>query len=134
VQLLVGCGLNYSFPKEGQEGHHLAKAAVEEPERQLRPAPVAPAIDTLHCYKHLPSSSKWTEMPLVLRQLIAREVVADKLRRANAVGAGWGLRGHGQLMRWGTQGKLRGNSGATCGGTKVRGRDGGEVKGLESTC
>ena len=79
----MGCGLNYSFPKEGQEGHHQLRAAAEE-RQQPRPAPVTPAIDTLHYYKHLPS--KWAEMPLVLRQLVAREVVADKLRRANAVG------------------------------------------------
>lgn len=99
VNVLVSCGLTYSFPAEDSD-HQLAPGYAAAPNQQLpRPAPISPAIDTLHVYSTLgqsgastvkpAGSSMWGSkvMPLVLRQMMAQMISAANILRLDKVGA-----------------------------------------------
>eukprot|EP00878_Enallax_costatus_P033682 GHUV01037227.1.p1 GENE.GHUV01037227.1~~GHUV01037227.1.p1 ORF type:complete len:497 (+),score=226.94 GHUV01037227.1:901-2391(+) len=91
VGVLVSYGLTYSFPAEDSD-HQMSPSYAAAPGQQLpRPAPISPAIDTLHVYSTLkqPSSSRpagaggWggRVMPLVLRQMMAQMISTANITR-----------------------------------------------------
>lgn len=99
VSCLVSYGLTFSFPAD--EANHLVPpsyAAV--PDQQLpRPAPLSPAIDTLHVYSALSKAGNkamaapsgaggraHAVMPLVLRQMMAQMISAANILRLDKVG------------------------------------------------
>lgn len=98
VGVLVSYGLTYSFPAEDSE-HQLAPGYAAAPGQQLpRPAPLSPAVDTLHVYSTLGHSecdsrlvsavrSNWRgkAMPLVLRQMMAQIISAENILRLDKV-------------------------------------------------
>jgi hypothetical protein len=91
VSFMVGYGLDYCFEDTPAPGDPAAAVAAR------RPAPARPAIDTLHVFgasavaegaaaAPVPSVVCGGEMPLMLRQMVAREVMAERARRAEQVG------------------------------------------------
>jgi hypothetical protein len=107
VGCLVCYGLSYSFPVGEEEQQPLAPPYAAAPGAPLpRPAPLQPAVDTLHCYSCLgaPDSScaaapaSRAAMPLVLRQMLAQMISAANIARIEQVccrpqaADGWQLR------------------------------------------
>lgn len=96
VDVLVSCGLTYSFPAEDSD-HQLAPGYAAAPGQQMpRPAPLSPAVDTLHMYSTLGQGcgnnrpvggSSWHGklMPLVLRQMMAQMISAANILRLDKV-------------------------------------------------
>uniref|UniRef100_A0A383W5P0 AAA+ ATPase domain-containing protein n=1 Tax=Tetradesmus obliquus TaxID=3088 RepID=A0A383W5P0_TETOB len=100
VGCLVGYGLTYSFPVGEEEAQPQAPPYAAAPGAPLpRPAPLAPPVDSLHCYSCLgvPDSSSAAApgsraaMSLVLRQMLAQMISAANIARIEQA------RHHGEL-------------------------------------
>lgn len=90
VDVLVAYGLTYSFPLDEEE----------DGSRAPRPAPLAPAVDTLHTYCALPQpvarflgdrralKPGWARgsMPLMMRQMLAQRISTAVITRLEQVG------------------------------------------------
>lgn len=93
VELMVSHGIMYTFPsaEDGQQSgqHHPNDPnAATASQHVHRYAPVTPAIDLLHAYAALPDGvgcQRRGTMSLVLRQMLAREVQQEIIRRADKV-------------------------------------------------
>lgn len=90
----MGYGLTYSFPVGEEEAQPQAPPYAAAPGAPLpRPVPLAPPVDSLHCYSCLgaPDSSSAAApgsraaMPLVLRQMLAQMISAANIARIEQV-------------------------------------------------